>query len=239
MKRLIIVLLIGILFGGGCVSMASKDAPAQNVISKPKEYCQQIPMEEIPTYDESECYKFSHKIIGIDVRGGRGEKGSFLGQLVDDRQWIASGIEYWIKMPNNRELSSVQHGAWDLLYLELPVDLCIKRQGTELSKETTRYGGSDRPVIEVIEMKKIDKQKVKKILDKQYAECQSQYNNMLEKWTTESSVRNFCDDVLIEWRDRDCQRPFTQECLNLLQPFAECYEKKLIKLNPGYINAIF
>ncbi len=237
MKQLVILLLVVILYFNGCASMGAKDVSAQDVISKSKIFCQRGQIEDMPLYDEAECYQFREQIIGINILSqGRNE---IVGQLVDKNKWIASGTEYWIIMPNNRDLPLLKRGNFDLLYHELPVDLCVKRQGKAFYKGTRRFRGGDHPVIEIIEKKEINKQEIKRDLEEKYNTCKIQYNSILEKWQTAPNAKIFCNSILAEWQVRECQKPFTDECTNLAFPFIECYNNKFIKLNPQYVNAVF
>ena len=170
----------------------------------------------------------------------------FAGRPFIDKKGFTS-TWYLIQLPNE-DFFSQEYMRGDRYedYKKLPDNQCVKRQGTALSKEKLVWKGSETDVLEVIVKKKITESKRKEMLiekqennQKQYNDCNTQYNNIMQKWTTETNASNFCNSIRTEWMERGCKNPFTRECANIANPFVECYNSGLIKVNPMYLYNVF
>ena len=259
MKKLKIIILPLILLISACASLVQKDAITQEVINRPKMLfsLKTATLEEVPIYDESECYQFEEPVTGFRLRDCV-DKSTFQGRISTDPSLTRSSSEiYQVKWPDlGIKMNYMGPTGWvecNYKYSEsirLPEDKCIKKYGNNLSKKKVYQWhtyNNEIDEIEIITKKKLTTQQRKnmlQILQKEYTEEYNKYikyyQTLSQKWQNETSAMAFCNDIKSEWMDRECDGSLEGvACVSLATPFMECYKQGFIKLSQEYINANF
>lgn len=223
MKKLLfsltIVLILPLLFG--CVSLM-QTAKLQEVIRKPKNYCQlkqsakkQITLDDITKYDDSKCLKYVSGEEGILLESTiEGKKNEYVGTITEP--W--GGTDAVIVMPYS--VKGVKTNApgdrgHSVRIDPIPDDICILRRGdSPLYYEYEKYTFSpshtpEVKVVRIIKKPQLTFAERQKLLKQKQDEIEQKYMQKQQEYAEEYAECNEDYDKIVDfWQTNSSIRQF-------------------------------
>lgn len=235
---LMTILTLSVLVG--CASFM-QTAKVQEVIRKPKNYCElkqaeklEITMRDVPIYDDSPCYigKGDGIKLGSQIPGKR---NTFWGELTNP--WGNSG--HIVIMPYASKAS--------VSYTAIPEDICLLKGDNGYRKfEYEMYFGKEEEVIRFVKKRKLtsterqiwlqkanelieqDYQQAQRDNEKEYEDCTADYDKIVNHWQTSTSIKKFCGDIKYAYTSRYClnTKDDNDKCKTLANLLWDCYKQE-------------
>lgn len=223
----------------GCASLI-QTTKVQEVIRKPKNYCQlaqaekvEITMDDVPIYDETPCY--IGKGDGIRLEDPiSGRQNTFWGELTDD--WGNSGEVVIMPYASKANIS----------YCSIPNDICLLKENGYRKFEYGIYFGKEKEVIRFVKKRKLTASERQTLLEQtqddidrqyqekqrknatEYASCNADYDKMVDYWQTATSIKKFCGDIKYIYTSRYClnTKDDNDKCKTLTNLLWDCYKQE-------------